>query len=138
MPIYEFECEKGHRFDRLLKLEQYRDPQQCECGSRARKIITPTMINCDMQSWDSYISPVSGKLITSYKDRKRDMEEHGCVDYEPSLKKHVTKHMETEDAKLEKRMDETVEQLIESMPVRKKEKLESELNSGADCIVERR
>ncbi len=31
-------------------------------------------------SWDSYISPVSGKLIKDYQDRDRDMKENNCVD----------------------------------------------------------
>jgi len=86
-----------------------------------------------MQPWDRYVSPASGKVITSYKERRQDMAETGCVDYEPSMRKNITQHMETEDAKLEKAMDETVEGEIEKMPARKKEKLAEELTSGADC-----
>ena len=93
----------------------------------------PTMVNCDMQPLDRYVSPASGKVITSYKERREDMAKTGCVDYEPSMRKHITQHMETEDAKLEKAMDETVESEIEKMPARKKEKLAEELTSGADC-----
>lgn len=137
MPIYTYICDNGHQFDRFLKLKDYREPQTCGCGSQSKKKIMPTMLNCDMQPWDRYISPVSGKTITSYKERKKDMEDHGCVDYEPSLPKHVTKHMETEDTKLEKKMDEFVEKQIHEMPSRKREKLESELNSGADISYER-
>lgn len=61
------------------------------------------------------------------------MARNGCVDYEPSLRKHQTKHMNDEDAKLEKRMDETVEMEIGKMDNRKREKLAAELTSGADC-----
>ena len=138
MPIYEFECTQGHNFDRFLKLKDYRQPQTCECGAESKKIITPTMINCDMQPWDSYISPASGKNITSYKERRKDMAETGCVDYEPSLKKHITKHMESEEAKLEKRMDETVEETVSGWDNRKRERLANELESGADCVYERK
>jgi len=66
------------------------------------------------------------------------MERSGCMDYEPSMKKYANKKVEEDEARLEKRMDDTVEQLIHEMPARKREKLESELNSGADCVVERR
>ncbi len=86
-----------------------------------------------MQPWDRYISPASGKVITSYKDRRKDMIETGCVDYEPSLKKDITKHWKSEEAKLEKAIDETVEKEIQAMPMRKREKLSEELTSGADC-----
>ena len=93
----------------------------------------PTMVNCDMRPWDRYISPASGKPITSYKERREDMARHDCVDYEPSLKKHSKAHMEAEDAKLDKKLDETVEKEILNMPTKKREKLAAELESGADC-----
>lgn len=133
MPIYEYRCTNKHKFDRYLKLKDYKQPQVCDCGASARKILSIPMINCDMQPLDRYISPVSGKPITSYKERREDMAEHDCVDYEPSLKKHITQHMNSEEDKLEKRMDETVEKEIEKMTVRKREKLAEELTSGADC-----
>lgn len=137
MPIYTYRCKNGHQFDRFLKLAEYRDPQTCDCGAESEKKIMPTMINCDMQPWDRYISPVSGKPITSYKERKKDMDAHGCVDYEPSLRKHNTNHMKTEEAKLEKKMDDYVEKSIHEMSSRKREKLESELKSGANITYER-
>lgn len=138
MPIYTYTCEKGHQFDRFLKLKDYKQPQTCECGLEAKRKIMPTMVNCDMQPWDAYISPASGELITSYKQRKKDMADNDCVDYEPSLTKHVTQHMETEEAKLEKRMDETVEATVAGWDNRKREKLANELESGADCVYERK
>ena len=133
MPLYTYECPKGHQFDRILSLKNYKQPQTCECGLEAKRKIMPTMVNCDMQPWDRYISPATGKVITSYKERRRDMEESGCVDYEPSMVKHQTKHMEDEDAKLEKAMDETVEKEIMAMSTKKREQLAAELSSGADC-----
>ena len=138
MPVYTYECPNGHQFDRILSLKDYKKPQTCDCGLEAKRKIMPTMVNCDMQPWDRYISPVSGKPITSYKERKRDMAAHDCVDYDPGMKKDANQRLIDEDRKLEKRMDDTVEQLVHEMPARKREKLESELMSGADCVVERR
>ena len=137
MPIYTYVCANGHQFDRFLKLKDYREPQTCDCGAASEKKIMPTMLNCDMKPWESYESPVSGRPITSYRERNKDMKDHGCVDYEPSMRKHVTKHMETEDTNLEKKMDDFVEKTIAEMPVRKREKLESELDSGANISYER-
>jgi len=133
MPLYTYECSNGHIFDRILKLKDYQQSQTCKCGLPAKRKIMPTMVNCDMQPWDRYISPVSGKPITSYKERREDMKSHDCVDYEPSMVKHQTNHMNDEEAKLEKAMDETVEKEILAMPLKKKEKLAAELSSGADC-----
>lgn len=136
MPTYEYLCEEGHRFERFLKLRDYKTPQVCDCGRDSRKIISIPMLNCDIKPWESYISPSTGRNITSYKERRQDMADSGCIDYEP-LSSHTTKHMETEDRKLEKAMDETVEKTISEMPVRKREKLDQELKSGAVCSYER-
>ena len=138
MPIYTYLCSNNHQFDRFLKLKDYKEPQTCECGAESKRKIMPTMINCDIQPWDYYESPVSGKSITSYKERKKDMEENGCVDYDPGVRTGTTSHMKTEDAKLEKKMDDFVEKTICEMPVKKRESLDRELTSGADCAYERK
>ena len=138
MPIYTYTCENGHQFDRFLPLKDYKKPQTCDCGEEGKRKIMPTMVNCDMAPWDSYVSPASGKLITSYKERRKDMVENDCVDYEPSLTRHMTERMNKEDEKLEKAMDETVEKTVESWDNRKREKLANELQSGADCVYERK
>ena len=65
MPIYTYVCDNGHQFDRFLKLSDYREPQTCECGADSKKKIMPTMINCDMQPWDRYISPATGRPVGS-------------------------------------------------------------------------
>jgi len=133
MPLYTYSCPNGHQFDRILRLKDYQQPQTCTCGLPAKRKIMPTMVNCDMQPWDRYISPASGKPITSYKERREDMARTDCVDYEPSMTKNQTQRMHAEDAKLEKKMDETVEKEILNMPTKKRERLAAELESGADC-----
>jgi len=137
LPIYRQKCKNGHEFDVYLKLSDYDTPQTCECGAPAKRMIVPTMINCDMQSWDHYVSPASGKLITSYKERREDMKATGCVDYEPSMKKHQQKRLEEDDRKLEAKIDETVDREWEKMPSSKREKVANELRSGAEIKIER-
>lgn len=127
MPLYSYLCEKCGEFDRFLRLADYKTPQVCDCGLPARKIIKPTQINCDIQPWDYYESPSSGKMITSYRERREDMARTGCVDYEPSMKDEYHKKQRESELKLEKAFDETVEKEISTMPSKKKEKLENEL-----------
>ena len=138
MPVYVFECKNGHKFDRFLSLKNYDKPQTCECGESAKRKIVATMVSCDMQPSDYYISPVSGKRITSYKQRKEDMKANGCVDYEPSMKKLQQERIYKEDKELEKQVEKTVEKEWERMPTQKREKLANELLSGADIELERR
>lgn len=137
MPIYTYVCKEGHQFDRYLKLEDYKNPQVCDCGSESRKKMMPTMINCDIQSWDYYESPASGKAITSYKQRREDMARHDCVDYDPGMKKAFEKRVEKEDCALDKKIDETVDREWDKMSSKKRENLANELLSGADIKLER-
>lgn len=127
MPIYEYRCEDGHSFDRFLKLDDYNKAQVCDCGKPAEKIITPTMLNCDIQPWDAYVSPASGKLITSYKERDADMKATGCVDYDEGVKTDSIKKKKSEERKLDKAVDETVEKAFDAMPSSKRERLENEM-----------
>lgn len=138
MPIYVFKCEDGHQFDLYLKLKDYDTPQTCECGKRAKRKIVPTMISCDIQPWDYYESPVSGKPITSYKERREDMKRHDCVDYDPGMKKTQKQKIKAMDDALDKKVDETVEREWDNMPVQKRERLANELTSGMDVEIVRK
>lgn len=126
-PIYVFECESGHKFDRFLKLDEYDTPQTCECGKAAKRKIVPTMIKPDMADWEAYQSPASGKWITSYSEREADMKATGCVDYDPGMRKVQRQKEQDEDKALDAAVDDTVERAWEAMPSDKKEKLENEL-----------
>lgn len=137
MPVYEYRCPEGHRFDRFLPLARYKEPQICQCGKLGTRIISIPMLNVDMQPWERYISPVSGKLITSHKERRADMAAHGCVDYEPSLKRENVRRAEAADAALEKKVEDTVEREIAGMSSQKRERLSNEMDAGLDCVYER-
>lgn len=138
MPLYEFHCDNGHKFDLFLKIKDYNSPQTCSCGAKAKRKITATMISCDIQPWDYYESPVSGKPITSYKERNEDMARHDCVDYDPGMKDVQKKRIEKMDDDLDKKIEETVEREWDKMPVQKRERLANELTAGADIELERR
>lgn len=129
MPIYVFKCEDGHTFDEFLKISEYDTPMTCQCGKPAKRQIVPTMLNMDMPNWDRYISPTTGKLITSYKQRKADMAASGCVDYEPSLKHDISKKIGKSETKMDSAVDAFIEKEIEQMPSEKREKLGNELEN---------
>lgn len=138
MPIYVYQCKEGHKFDVFKPLRDIDEPVFCECGSEAKRKIVPTMINCDIQPWDHYVSPASGKLITSYKERREDMKRSNCVDYDPGMRTDYDKSVKDSDRKLEKSIDQTVEKEFERMPTQKRERLANELLSGADVEYSRK
>lgn len=40
MPVYEFECEKGHRFSDLIPVNCREVQCLCECGETARRVVS--------------------------------------------------------------------------------------------------
>lgn len=129
MPVYEHLCEKGHKFDRFLKLAELGQPQTCECGGAAKRIISPVMFSIDATNFPPYQSPTTGRWITSKTQRREDMAASNCVDYEPSLKDEQQRRIAREDAELEKKVDEHVEKTIMEMPSHKREILANEVEA---------
>lgn len=134
MPIYSHLCSKGHKFDLYLKLAQLDDPQNCKCGESAKRLISAPYVHVD---FPAYVSPTTGKYITSRTQRREDLKVSNCVEYEPSLKEEKDRRVREDELKLEKTIDEHVEKTIFEMPSDKRDKLVSELEHGVDISVER-
>lgn len=47
MPMYDFLCGDGHRFERLVKLIDFDVAQSCECGEGAKRLISAPRILSD-------------------------------------------------------------------------------------------
>lgn len=47
MPLYDFKCGLGHRFDRLVKLADFDVPQLCACGEGAVRQVSAARILSD-------------------------------------------------------------------------------------------
>ena len=136
MPTYEYACEKGHHFERVLAVADYQTPQTCECGVAGRRVISVPARGY-VQKECNYDSPITGKPITSWKQRRDDLARNGCREYDPEMRTDYDRRVKRDAAELEKGVDSTVDALYESLPTRKREQLESELKSGADATIER-
>lgn len=134
MPVYVHKCLKGHKFDLYLKLAELDNVQTCVCGEIAQRQISAPAFQVD---FPAYISPTTGKLISSRNQRREDLKASGCVEYEPSLKEEKDRKVREDELKLEKTIDDHVEKTIYEMPSAKREKLVSELEAGVDISVER-
>jgi len=134
MPIYAHACPNGHRFDLFLKLADLDDIQTCNCGQKAQRQISAPAFQVD---FPAYISPTSGKLISSRTQRKEDLKASNCVEYEPSMKEEKDRRVREDELKLDKKIDEHVEKTIFEMPADKRDKLVSELECGIDTTLVR-
>lgn len=135
MPIYVYSCSRGHQFERILPVAQHSRRQRCDCGEMGVQIITAPSVFVSKDI--CYDSPIDGRPITSMRARLDDLARNNCVEYDPEIKKDYARRVEREQADLERRVESTVEAAIEAMPTRKRERLESELKSGAEVTPER-
>lgn len=134
MPVYEYACDCGERFDRYLPIAEYAQPQVCKCGRIAQKQISAPLVVTDLPG---YQSPIDGRWIEGRKARREDLARNNCVPYEPSMKTDYERRMRQDAERLDRAVDETVDAEISKMPARKREKLEQELRSGADLTTSR-
>lgn len=134
MPLYEYECQKGHKFNRFLKLAEYNDPQTCECGCNAKRLISAPMI---APMFEDYQSPIDGSPITSKKKRNEDLARNGCVPYEEGMRQEADRKVKNDELKLEKEVDRTMDATIESFTPRQRELLDQEMKGGADLSYDR-
>lgn len=129
MPLYDYDCTKGHRFERYLPLADYATPQVCECGASATKRVTAALVVTDLPG---YQSPVDGRWVEGRRARREDLARNNCVPYEPSMKDEMLRNRQKADDKLGRDIEHHFDAAVSQMPARKRELLEQEIRSGAD------
>lgn len=72
-------------------------------------------------------SPTSGKMITSMAQRREDMAQSECIEYDPGMRQDYEANIENSNNKLENDMMNTVEKEIDKMPTKKREALANEV-----------
>jgi putative FmdB family regulatory protein len=135
VPLYDFICAEGHRFERLVPLADFEADQFCPCGAPATRVITPPRINRD---YPGYSCPVTGRWIEGRKAHRENLKETGCRILEPGERESFIRRKEAENAAFDASIEATVERLVENLPSHKKERLANELSSGIDISVERK
>jgi putative FmdB family regulatory protein len=132
MPLYEYKCSCGKRFDRLLKLAEYDTPQTCECGQVAEKQLSAPAVFGDFAA---YSCPVTGRRIEGRKEHEANLRRHGCRVLEPGETQQASRRIAEEDAKLEEAFAETAVKLVEAMPAAQKEQLGKALETSEVAVV---
>ena len=129
-------CSCGEVFEDPDRIE-YQFAPCPECGQMANRIIKGSPSFFVRGKFDAYESPITGEVISTKRQRDNEMKEHGCVDYEPSIKGEADRRVRQGEEKLEREIDKTIDYEVSTMPARKREKLFEELKSGVDINVER-
>lgn len=71
MPLYDFRCAEGHRFERFVSLADFGDRQECECGAGASRLLCAPRVLSD--SIEPTLGP-DGKTHTSLASYR-----HSCT-----------------------------------------------------------
>jgi len=78
MPLYEYECEAGHRFEEIQKFSD--DPlEQCHCGAIAKRVLCASSFSLKGDGWyrDGYTKKQNKKELaerTRQAHIKRDFD----------------------------------------------------------------
>lgn len=107
MPMYEYHCPRCcSRFAAFKKLVDYREPQQCTCGTMAEKVISKPMVAVD---YPAYQSPATGRWVEGKKAHLEDLKRSGCRILEPGEQKDMEKRKQVTEQKFEASIDSSVE-----------------------------
>lgn len=135
MPLYDFKCERGHTFERQVKLANFEDIQTCDCGAISIRLISKPRFTVDQTD---YACPITGKRIASKHEHEENLKQQNCRVLEPGETESATRKRAADDEVLDKKIEETVEREIEAYSSEKKEKLHNELvHGGLDVEVVR-
>ena len=63
-------------------MSQSEDSPYCCNIQTSKRILSAPMAQFDVQPWEAFESPATGKMITSKAERKEDMKVSGCRDWE--------------------------------------------------------
>jgi putative FmdB family regulatory protein len=135
MPLYDFQCSKGHKFERFVKLADFDTLQTCACGESASRLISAPMFVATGINY-SYDCPITGTHITSKSAHEENLKRHGCRVLETNEKDFNARQRATEEAAFERNIEASVERAIETMPGEKREQLGKELSRN-DVAIER-
>lgn len=133
MPTYTFRCsECSAVFDKVLRVAQYNDPQQCSCGGSTQRLIVAPAIRTDISG---YRCPVTDKWIEGRRAHAENLKQTGCRLYEPGETEQFKQQKASEEVKFERELDQTADRLIAELPARKREKLIGEVEGGISATV---
>jgi hypothetical protein len=87
--------------------------------------MTSALVINDIQPWEAYESPATGKMITSKAQRREDMKVSGCRDWEgrESEQKQANRNRDYEEAASDKKLDATVRTAFAQLSPEKKRQM---------------
>lgn len=114
MPLYATLCaDCGRRQDVFRTIAGRNALPPCACGGVLSRVLTAPAVSTDIEP---YISPATGKLISSRSEQREDLVRTGHFLHEPGVEKDVERNraytMEKAFEPVARAVDEKVAQLV--------------------------
>ena len=137
MPLYRYQCpvcaSKRDVFKRLDDIDRL---EQClHCASMMNRMIMAPAVRGD---YAGYSCPITGKWIEGRKAHQENLKQHGCRVLEPGETDNVKRVQRQADEALDRSVESTVEQFVQTLPTHKRERLVAEVEGGLDVAIERK
>lgn len=116
MPIYAVQCSVCAETTSVYRQVAERDTAlPAHCGIPMTRALSAPAVHAEFAA---YISPATGKSITSRAARKADLRQSGCIEWEPdtraAIKKNHDRAVRENIAKIESGVDQIVRDLNSS------------------------
>lgn len=85
--------------------------------------------------YEGYACPITGAWIEGRKAHQENLRRHGCRVLEPGEKDEVIRRKAAGEAALDRSIEATVDEFVETLPTAKREKLIAEVEGGLDVQV---
>lgn len=136
MPVYRFKCPTCSTTQELFrKIDARDDLAPCPKCSFAmnRQLSAPAVLG----DYAGYSCPITGAWIEGRRAHEENLRKHGCRVLETGEKDEVVRRRAAEEASLDRAVDATVDEFVETLPTVKRERLVAEIEGGLDVQVTR-
>ena len=123
MPLHDYKCECGEKFEHFAKIADLGNPVMCRCGKVAARQLCFSVVSV----MPSYQSPVTGKWIDTPRQRRYDLDSSGSREWEG--REQETKYAQQREKDFDKILDKSAEKAAveswQALPQETRRKLES-------------
>jgi hypothetical protein len=123
MPLYESECKIcGKRHEYAAPVSLYRVTPSC-CGEpTVKRVFTSPYTVMDIAPWEPYQSPSTGKWITSKRERRADLKQSGCREWEGigSEARQAARNRQYEEEARDQKLEQAAIKAYKDLPESKK------------------
>lgn len=134
MPLYEYRCPVGHKFERFYRMAEDSSHALCSCGELAGKQLSAPVVRGD---YAGYSCPITGKWIEGRRAHEENLARHGCRVLETGEASQAERARRNAEENFEKALDETIERELTTMGSEKVARLCNEVADGTTAVFSR-